>query len=81
MSKVFLDYFTSKAHSFSMSRTSKKQAHGGKRAGAGRKSKYVDPVMVAALIPAKLRDKLDRIAESKGISRSQALVEAIRQFK
>ena len=64
-----------------MSQTSKKPSHGGKRAGAGRKPQYDEAVMIAALIPTKLRDKLDRFAKSRGLSRSQAIVEAIRQLK
>ncbi len=58
-----------------------KSTHGGKRAGAGRKPKYQDAVMIAAVIPAELRDKLDRIASAHGISRSEALVKTIRSFK
>ena len=63
-----------------MTRSSNKNLHGGKREGAGRKPQYDDAVMIAALIPAKLREKLDRFAKAKGISRSQAVVEAIRQL-
>jgi hypothetical protein len=81
LSNFSLDYFIAKAHSLLMSQTSKKKGHGGKRAGAGRKPQYDKAVMIAALIPTKLRDKLDRFAKAKGHSRSQAIVEAIRQLK
>ncbi len=59
----------------------KKGQHGGKRPGAGRKPIYDNPVMIAAAIPVKLRDKLDQFAKARGLSRSQALVEAIRQLR
>ena len=64
-----------------MSRTPKTKTHGGKRAGAGRKPKYEKPVMIAALVPSNLRDKLDRFAKANDLSRSQAIVEALRQLK
>lgn len=63
-----------------MSKPMKKSAHGGKRSGAGRKPIDGETVLVAARIPIKLRDKLDRIAKSKGLSRSQAIIAAIREF-
>jgi hypothetical protein len=81
LSSFSLDYFIAKGHSLLMSQTAKKKSHGGKRAGAGRKPQYDEAVMIAALIPAKLRDKLDRFAKAKDLSRSQAIVEAIRQLK
>ncbi len=65
---------------FDMTKTRKK-SHGGQRAGAGRKPLYDNPVMIAASIPTKLRDKLDRYAKANGLSRSQAVVEAIRQLE
>jgi len=64
-----------------MSRTPKTKTHGGKRAGAGRKPTYEKPVMIAALVPSQLRDKLDRFAKANDLSRSQAIVEALRQLK
>ena len=64
-----------------MSKHLKKSTHGGKRSGAGRRPIDGETVLVAARIPTKLRDKLDRIAKAKDLSRSQAIVEAIRQLK
>ena len=63
-----------------MTPSRKKTSHGGKRVGAGRKPNYVNPVMIAALVPTKLRDKLDSFAKANGLSRSQAVVEAIRRL-
>ena len=63
-----------------MSKPLKKSKHGGKRVGAGRKPIEGKTVLVAARIPTKLRDKLERIAKSKGISRSQVIVEALRKL-
>ena len=37
--------------------------------------------MIAALVPIKLRDKLDSFAKANGLSRSQAVVEAIRRLE
>ena len=58
----------------------KKQQHGGKRPGAGRK--VADPegptVVVAASVPSGLVDKLDAMADRNGWNRSQAVTEAIR---
>ena len=64
-----------------MSISSKKTSHGGRRNGAGRKPKYENAVMVAAAIPAKLREKLDHFAEANELSRSEAIVEAIRRLR
>ncbi len=63
-----------------MARARKTITHGGKRAGAGRKPKYENAVMIAAAVPEKLRTKLDDFAEANGLSRSEALVEAIRRL-
>jgi hypothetical protein len=63
-----------------MSKPMKKPTHGGKRSGAGRKPIDGETVLIAARIPIKLCDKLDRIAKSKGLSRSQAIFAAIREF-
>ena len=59
----------------------RKKSHGGKRPGAGRKPIHDDPVMIAARIPTTLRDQLDQFARAHGLSRSQALLEAIRRLK
>ncbi len=58
----------------------KKQSHGGKRIGAGRKPKYDNPIMIAGLVPIKIREKLDTFATANDLSRSQAVVEAIRRL-
>ena len=79
--KLFLAFSAFPPHYFFMSKSFKKSKHGGKRAGAGRKPIDGETVLVAARIPTKLRDKLERIAKSKGISRSQAIVEALRKLK
>ncbi len=79
--KHFLAFFAFPTHSFFMSKHLKKSTHGGKRSGAGRRPIDGETVLVAARIPTKLRDKLDRIAKAKDLSRSQAIVEAIRQLK
>jgi hypothetical protein len=79
--KLFLAFFASPHHYFFMSKPLKKSAHGGKRSGAGRKPIDGETVMIAARISTELRDKLDRFAKSKGLSRSQAIAEAIRQLR
>ena len=67
-------------NSLFMTSSRKKHSHGGKRLGAGRKPNYENPVMVAALVPSTLRNKLDRYAKANDLSRSQAIVEAIRRL-
>ena len=57
-----------------------RRQHGGKRPGAGRKPTYERPVTVAARISKKLRDKLDRFAQENGLTRSAALVEAVKRL-
>ena len=64
--------------------STKKQAkHGGARVGAGRKT-LVHPegrtVVIGASVPGSLVDRLDRLAETRGWSRSQAVTEAIRRL-
>ena len=57
----------------------KKKQHGGKRKGAGRKpSPEGKAVLVTASVPESLVNGLDRLADSKGWNRSQAITEAIR---
>jgi hypothetical protein len=64
-----------------MPKANKKNAHGGKRSGAGRKPIDGETVLVAARIPIKLRDRLDKIAKAKGLSRSQLIIEAIKLLR
>lgn len=54
---------------------------GGARAGAGRKRLYgrALTVTVAAAVPGPLVAKLDRWADSRGLTRSQAVAELIRR--
>ena len=78
---IFLDYQSAKVHYFFMTPLPKKTSHGGKRAGAGRKPRYENPVMIAARVPAKICDKLDRFAEANGLTRSEAVVEAVRRLR
>ena len=59
----------------------KKNTHGGKREGAGRKPKHEDSTMIAARMPAAICAKLDRFAESNGLTRTEALIEAIRRLR
>ena len=58
----------------------KKTAHGGKRKGAGRKADNPEgkTTVIAATVPEKLVNKLDRYAKSKEWNRSRAITEAIR---
>jgi hypothetical protein len=58
----------------------KKKAHGGKRAGAGRKVESPEgpAVIVAASVPSGLAEALDAYAAKHGCNRSQAVTEAIR---
>lgn len=58
----------------------KKKSHGGKREGAGRKPGKADSVTVSASIPKRLAVKLDRVAKAKDLTRSGAILEAIREF-
>ena len=81
MSNFFLLFLPRHTIIFFMSKPLKKSAHGGKRSGAGRKPIDGETVMIAARISTELRDKLDRFAKSKGLSRSQAIAEAIRQLR
>ena len=37
--------------------------------------------MIAARVPAKICDKLDRFAEANGLTRSEAVVEAVRRLR
>ena len=80
-SNIFLLFLRSHPILFFMSKHLKKSTHGGKRSGAGRRPIDGETVLVAARIPTKLREKLDRYAKAKDLSRSQAIVEAIRQLK
>ena len=81
MSNFFLPFRSTGEHIVAMCPLPKRNTHGGKRPGAGRKPTCEDPVMIAAQVPAKIRDKLDRFAEANDMSRSAALVEAIRRLK
>ena len=58
----------------------KKKAHGGKRAGAGRKPANPEgkTMLVAVTVPIELVDQLDGIRAKRGWNRSQAITEAIR---
>lgn len=58
----------------------KKQAHGGKRAGAGRKIAHPEgpAVVVTASVPSGLVERLNAVAEKRGWNRSEAVTEAIR---
>ncbi len=58
----------------------KRQTHGGKRAGAGRKPAYPEgrTVIVTASVPGGLVVGLDALAEKRGWNRSEAVTEAIR---
>lgn len=59
----------------------KKQQHGGKRTGAGRKQAYPDEgatVIVSVSIPSDLLARLDAVADEREWKRSEAVVEAIR---
>jgi hypothetical protein len=59
----------------------KKQEHGGKRKGAGRKAGPDGPtMMVAVTVPESLVEQLDRVAKKNDWGRSQAVTEAIRGF-
>jgi len=58
----------------------KKQQHGGKREGAGRKP--VNPEgrtkTIAASVPEGLVERLDALADKRGWNRSEAITAAIR---
>ena len=58
----------------------KKPQHGGKRAGAGRKTTNTEgPTRnVGVTVPVALLEKLDGYAATKNWNRSQAVTEAIR---
>lgn len=60
----------------------KKPQHGGAREGAGRPSSNPEgkTVVVAASVPEALVERLDAHAKRKGLNRSQAVTEAIRQL-
>lgn len=57
-----------------------KKQHGGRRAGAGRKS--IDPndatIAVVVAVPQGLVERLDAVAQRRGWNRSEAVREAIR---
>ena len=50
---------------------------GGARIGAGRKARIEDVRRVVAEIPVGLANKLDRLAKSRGQSRTAAVIDAI----
>jgi hypothetical protein len=59
----------------------KKAAHGGARAGAGRKPSVPDEgkaVILTASVPEGLVQRLAQLAEAEGWSRSKAVTEAVR---
>jgi hypothetical protein len=59
----------------------KTPAHGGARAGAGRKMGPEGPaVVVAASLPQSLATDLDAYAEAQGVSRSAVVAEALRSL-
>lgn len=80
-SNFFLLFIASHFIIFRMSKPMKKSTHGGKRPGAGRKPIGGEKVMVAARLPKKLVEKLDRFAKANGLTRSHALAEAIHKLK
>ncbi len=59
----------------------KKAAHGGLRPGAGRKPSTPDEgkaVIITASVPGGLVERLAKLAEEEGWSRSKAVTEAVR---
>jgi hypothetical protein len=57
----------------------KKAAHGGARPGSGRKPNPDGPaVVVAVSVPKSLADTLDAYVEAQGVTKSAAVVEALR---
>lgn len=65
-----------------MAKKPRKKQHGGKRPGAGRKVTDPDgPAQKVSLsLPAGLLEKLDERAAASGLTRSQAVAEAVRGF-
>jgi hypothetical protein len=60
---------------------SKKKQHGGARAGAGRPKKYAHPSHpLSFVLEEKLLARLDKAAEAAGLTRSQAITEAVTKW-
>ena len=57
-------------------------SHGGRRRGAGRPRSHDEGLTVAcgAAIPKSIVKRLDRMAKRKGVTRSTAICEAVRQM-
>ena len=54
--------------------------HGGKRAGAGRPRKYCDSARITVVVPVDLVAKVDRWAQRHSVSRSEAVVAALKKL-
>jgi hypothetical protein len=55
--------------------------HGGKRSGAGRPRKYRESTRITVVVPVDLMHKLDRWAQRRGVSRSEAVVTALEKLR
>lgn len=60
--------------------TERKEKRGGVRENAGRKAIVQNPVRVTVDIPAELIEKLNKLSKDRGLSRSEAIRNAIEKW-